>query len=143
VGISTDDIAKEKAIRICELMKERITFPKDIWEEASFFFVAPAAFDEQAVAKRWNEQAARLLKTYAEKLQTTDAPDGTAMEQLLGKLAEAEGVKVGKVMPALRLALTGQMAGPDLVEIMDILGKEEVVKRLLHALETLGVPAKS
>lgn len=143
VGLSAADIDKEKAVRICELMKERITFPKDIWEEASFFFVPPATFDEQAVAKRWNEQAALLLKAYAEKLQTADASDGASMKHLLSELAEAEGLKIGKVMPALRLALTGQMAGPDLVEILDILGKEEVVKRLLHAIETLGIPAKS
>ncbi|GIV39983.1 MAG: glutamate--tRNA ligase [Thermonema sp.] len=142
-GIKVADIDKEKAVRICELMKERITFPKDIWEEAAFFFVAPASFDEKAVAKRWNEQAAAILKDFAEKLQAAGASDGAAMKQLLEETATAQGVKIGKVMPALRLAITGQMAGPDLVEILDILGKEEVVKRLQYAIDTLGIPAKS
>ncbi len=52
--------------------------------------------------------------------------------------AEAQNLKLGQVMPVLRVALTGVGAGPDLAAIMQILGKDEVVSRLEKAMSKLG-----
>lgn len=143
LALPPDTVDRPKLLRICELMKERIIFPKDIWTEASFFFLAPQHFEQEVVAKRWNAAAARLLQAYASELVQQSSAEAGNMKVLLESLADKMSVKIGKVLPALRLALTGQVAGPDLFEIMQILGIDEVRSRLQFALQTLGVAADS
>lgn len=143
LALPPDTVDRPKLLRICELMKERIIFPKDIWTEASFFFLAPQRFEQEVVAKRWNAAAARLLQAYASELVQQSSAEAGNMKVLLESLADKMSVKIGKVLPALRLALTGQVAGPDLFEIMQILGIDEVRSRLQFALQTLGVAADS
>ena len=128
----------EKAEQIVGVMKERVSFPQDFWQEAKYFFEAPAAYDEQVVAKKWNPQVSAALAAYAAALPSLTEPTAEGFKALFSQTMEAQGLKPGQVLQALRVAVTGAAAGPDLFETLAILGAAEVAQRLRVATERLG-----
>jgi len=134
-------IPNEKAAAIVALLRERVTFPGDFWRDSQFLHQAPSEFDSEVATKKWNADAATLLQAYAQTLESgVAAPfDAAAAKALLESTAEAQGIKLGKVMQAVRLAVTGLGAGPDLMEVFAILGTQEVAKRIRFALDTLAI----
>lgn len=131
-------ISDEQAIQIVHLLKDRVHFVKDIVTESAFLFSAPESYDQEIVAKKWNEEAERGITAFASALAAYDGPyAGDTIKQVLSETLESAGIKMGKIMQALRLAVTGVGAGPDLMVTMEILGKDEVVNRLKNAVTTL------
>ena len=131
-------ISDEQAIQIVHLLKDRVHFVKDIVSESAFLFTAPESYDPEIATKKWNEEAARGISAFAEALGTYEGPFlADDIKHVLAQTLETAGIKMGKIMQALRLAITGVGAGPDLMITMEILGKEEVVRRLRRAVEVL------
>ena len=122
-------------------MKERVTFPQDFWREAAYFFIAPDTYDEKVAAKKWNTSAVTVFEDFRNQLTTL--PDFTAdhIKALLLQILEARSMKIGQVMQALRLALTGLEAGPDLMAIIEIIGAEETANRIDTAVLKLSTYA--
>lgn len=139
LNIQGINCSKEKASKIVNVMRERVTFPKDFWEHGKFFFVAPTTFDEGVASKKWSEDAVKVLLAFAEELKKTEAPDAAKIKAMLESVAASLGIGLGKVLPAVRLALTGAGGGPDLMMIMEIAGREEVINRIAYAIKTLRV----
>lgn len=132
------DVEREKAIEIVNLVKERATFPSDLWKEGRFLLQAPKQFDESVASKKWNQDAVKVLSAYKDLLSSsTEAFTPASSKAVLEAAAEQQGIKLGKVMQAVRLAVTGVGAGPDLSEIFGILGKDELIQRIAYALDTL------
>jgi glutamyl-tRNA synthetase len=129
----------ETAIKICSIMKERITFPKDIWEQGKFLFFTPTQFDNAVADKKWNNDAVTVLTAYRESISALTVFDATIAKTTLESVTATLGIGTGKILQALRLSITGAGAGADLMMVMEIVGKEEVVKRLDFALQTLKV----
>lgn len=133
-------ISEAKAEKIASVMKERATFPADIWKEGRFMIFPPEEFDQQIASKRWTQDAVEVLKAYQERLiQLDNALNAETAKTLLENAAQDKGVKPGKIMQAVRLAITGVGAGPDLMQVFEILGKEELIKRIDFALNKLTV----
>lgn len=130
---------KENALKIVSIMKERVTFPQQIWQEGKFFFEAPTHFDDSVVTKKWNAETVKVLSAYQDALSKESSLDASSAKSVLESSAASVNVGVGKIMQALRVAITGHGSGPDLMITMEILGKEEVVKRLNYALTHLAV----
>ncbi|MEM8969743.1 MAG: glutamate--tRNA ligase [Bacteroidota bacterium] len=129
----------EKAEQVCGLMKERITFPQEIWSTAQYFYQPPEHYDEKMVRKKWKAEASDALLAYAEVLEGSDEKlSAESAKQQLQQLLEDRQMGLGKVMPALRLALTGQGGGPDLMSTMEVLGRQEVMSRIRQAVEQLN-----
>jgi len=134
------ELDQEQAVQIVALVKERATFPSDLIKEGRFLIQTPEKFDETVAAKKWNQDAVTVLSAFRSKLISSQEEfSPLAAKSLLEAAAEEGEVKLGKVMQAVRLAVTGVGAGPDLSEIFGILGKEELVKRITFALDTLVV----
>ena len=136
------ECTKEKAMKICSVMKDRVTFPADFWELGKFFFQAPLVFDDQ-MTRKWNDNAVKVIQAF--RLRLDQLPDLTAelaKATLEGAAAEL-GIATGKILQAVRLTLTGGASGPDLMMTMEILGKEEVVNRIDYALKTLRIKVSS
>ncbi len=129
----------ETAAKICAIMKERITFPKDIWEQGKFLFFSPTQFDQGVADKKWNNEAVTVLTAYRDSIKALSSFDATLAKTTLESVTATLGIGTGKILQALRLSITGAGAGPDLMMVMEIVGKEEVVKRLDFALQTLKV----
>ncbi len=135
VGI---DSSVQKAEAVSALMKERITFPPELWTSGRYFYQAPEHYDEKTVNKKWTEEAATTLGAYAEALSDTDGSlSAEAAKEILMRVLERQDVKIGKIMPALRLVLTGESGGPDLMQIIAVLGRDEVVDRIRRARQML------
>jgi glutamyl-tRNA synthetase len=136
---SGQSIPKENAVKIVSIMKERAIFPQDVWEQGKFFFTAPTQFDEGVVSKKWNEEAVKFLSVYKDALSKESAIDAVSAKSVLESAAASVNIGTGKIMQALRVSVTGNASGPDLMMTMEILGKDEVVKRIAYALDTLKV----
>jgi nondiscriminating glutamyl-tRNA synthetase len=122
-----------KLLKIIHLMKERATFPKDIYENGKFFFEAPASYDEKASKKAWNDDTSVILGELASNLETVEF-NAENLKQVVHDFAESKGLGMGKVMMPLRLALVGELKGPDVPDILEILGKEESISRIHNAI---------
>ncbi len=132
------DCDPARAEQIVAVMKERVSFPQDFWQEAKYFFQAPTHYDEQVVAKKWNPTVADAIAAYATSLTDTAVTTAETLKALFSETMETQGQKPGQVLPALRVAVTGAAAGPDLFETLAILGAAEVATRLQAAVERLG-----
>jgi len=133
------ECSDEKAAKICSALKERATFPKDFWEQGKFFFLAPTQFDEQVISKKWNEDTVKFLSSFAEELRSLSIITAELAKSALEKTSQTTSIPSGKIMQALRVTLSGGASGPDLMITMEIIGKEETMRRILYALENIKV----
>ena len=131
--------SKEKASKIAEVMRDRVTFPQDFWEQGRFFFSAPEAYDQAVAAKRWNADAVKVLAAFRGALQGIDEITADQAKATLEEVTTALEISPGKILQAVRLAITGAGGGPDLMMIMEIIGKNEVIQRIERAFKTLEV----
>lgn len=131
--------SQDKAVKICSIMKERISFPHHLWEHGKFFFFAPDHFEESVVQKKWNADAIKVLAAYRETLQQSSHFDATVAKSLLEQVTSKLNIGTGKILQALRLSITGLGGGPDLMMIMEIIGKAEVENRISYALENIKI----
>jgi glutamyl-tRNA synthetase len=130
-------ITDEFAAQLVKLLKDRVTFPKEFITEAPYLFAAPMTYEEAVATKQWNDQAKTAMPLIVEALLSVeDFSTQQIHDAIFEKLTTAE-IKPGKVMQALRLAVTGQGRGADLMMTLEILGKTEVVSRIEKALEVL------
>lgn len=123
-----------KAAKIAGLMKDRIVFPKDLGTESLYFFVSPSEYEAEVVATKWTEEAVKVIKDYTLALSNITDFNADTAKACFNEILVKHETKMGKVFQALRLAVTGHGHGPDLMLIMEILGKEEVIERLNKAL---------
>jgi glutamyl-tRNA synthetase len=126
------------AEQVVGLVKERAVFYKDLWTEAEFMFVRPTAYDETVAAAKWNDEAVKVLTDYQTAIMAESNFTPENAKAILNGILEKHGIKIGKVMQAVRLAVTGRGAGPDLMQIMSILGNAETQTRINHAIATLS-----
>ena len=135
-GINLENSSDEKLLKVISLMKERATFVKDIYNDGKFFFEAPTYYDEKAVKKAWNEETATILNELSTQLETWDMKP-EIIKQKIHHFAESKSLGMGKVMMPLRLSLVGELKGPDVPDILEILGKEESVARIKNAVHQI------
>lgn len=121
--------------KIVHLLKERASFVSELWEQGSFFFERPASYDEKAVQKAFKPETATLLKSFILKLEDQQDLNADKLSTYIKTWLSEENIGVGKLMMPLRLALVGEMKGPDVFEIISILGKEETIKRIQSAID--------
>jgi len=142
-SLAKENIActKEKALKICAVMKERVTFTQDFWLQGKFFFEAPTSYDAQVIAKKWNDEAIKVLTSYSKEIASSTTLTAELAKSTLESVTASLGIGTGKILQALRVSITGGASGPDLMMTMEILGNEEVVKRIEHALNTIKKPA--
>ena len=131
------DISDDKAIRIVASLKERVTFVNEMIEAGLFYFERPSAYDEKTVRKKWNDLAVEKLQGFSSELSQNESVSNEEAKECFSSYLAKDETPFGKVMPALRLALTGQGGGPDLMEIISILGPKEVKDRIDLAVEAL------
>lgn len=123
---------QENVIPICDLVKDRVTFPQDFWLEGKFFFVmAPINYDSDTIKKRWNVQIKEVLTDFMHALSTLTEWDHKHVKSLLQASIIAYNTSIGHIMPILRMAVTGVTAGPELMDTLILLGKDKVCARII------------
>ncbi len=128
----------KKLTYIVSLVKERISFPKDLWEQTNFFFEAPTSYDEKSLKKRWKPESPQYLTELVEILKgIEDFSKTEENEKLVLDWVAQKGYNLGTMMNSFRITLVGAAKGPHIFNIIDILGKEETLARVAHALNEI------
>lgn len=123
--------------RIAASVQEKVNLLTKVSQMISFYTDADYPFDSDAMSKlRNNDQAAVLLEKLAESFSSLS--DWSEAKNCIGATAKENGVKPGQLMFPTRVALSGMSGGPDLGEILNILGKEESVRRVKRAVKELS-----
>ncbi|MFT5437206.1 MAG: glutamyl-tRNA synthetase [Ulvibacter sp.] len=139
------EILKEKGIttnldviRIVSLVKERATFVNDLWDQGSFFFITPEGYDEKASAKAFKAETPEILSSVVEILSAAEGFSASILSEKVKGWVSSQELSFGKVMMPLRLALVGEMKGPDVFDIASVLGKEESILRIENAIKKMS-----
>lgn len=131
------DESMERITKVVSMIKDRVSFVKELWPLCSFFFIPPTEYDEKTVRKRWKENSAQVMGELAEVLEGIDDFSLENQEHIVMAWVESKGYKLGDVMNAFRLTLVGEGKGPGMFDISAFLGKEETLRRLRRAIEVL------
>ncbi|MBQ6956282.1 MAG: glutamate--tRNA ligase [Bacteroidales bacterium] len=136
-GIDAD---RNYIVKVCGMMKERISFISEMWETTSYFFVAPTEYDPAAVKKRWKPGMTTHMAKVIEILNTVPFEYDAIHKALLDDYIVGNQLNMGQVMNSLRLAVVGKTVGPDMLTLVMMLGKEETIRRVQRAIDTIGEP---
>ena len=136
-GVKEDDFSPTYIKRAVELVKSRINFVPELWEQTKYFFVAPTEYDPKAVKKRWSDEMPQILTRLIEVLENLDSWQSAHAEEVVLKWITDNQLHMGNVMNAFRLAVVGQCTGPHMFDITELIGPEETVKRLRRAINTI------
>jgi hypothetical protein len=127
-AIHMDD---DKAKKILEANKNKVNFVKDIFNEASYLFEKPKDFDPKAL-KKWDDHSSNLLNGLKTSLEPLEKWFENDIQEAFETYVKDNGLKFGDIAPQLRLVLTGKANGPSLFGIMELLGKDESLDRLVN-----------
>ena len=131
------EFENDKLVKIISLVKERATFVKDLWEQSSFFFVAPTEYDKKVVKKRWKENTPDIMRSLVEVISSIDDFSSEKTEEIIKAWIQEKELSMGAVMNAFRLSIVGAGKGPHMFDIIAIIGKDETIKRLNNAIENI------
>ena len=123
-------------VKIVSLIKERANFVSEFWEMSNFFFEAPSSYDEKA-AKNWKEDTSDLIQQLIAVLATIEDFTSVNIETIVKDWMTQNEIGMGKVMQPFRLSLVGALKGPHLFDIVELIGKDETVRRLEKAITSL------
>uniref|UniRef100_UPI00404AE77F glutamate--tRNA ligase n=1 Tax=Flavobacterium sp. TaxID=239 RepID=UPI00404AE77F len=130
------DISFVEMTKIVGMIKERANFVTDLYDLADYFFVAPTSYDEKA-SKNWKEETPELMQKVSTELNNIADFTSLNIETLLKEWMTTNEIGMGKVMQPLRLSLVGALKGPHLFDIVEMIGKEETIKRIDKAIASL------
>ena len=124
--------------KVVSLIKERAVFVKDFWSLSSYFFKTPEDYDEKASKKQWKEGTSVLMNELIIVLASIDDFSSKTIEETVKSWISSKEIGFGKIMQPLRLAIVGEMKGPHLFDIIDMIGKDEAVLRIKKIIKTLS-----
>lgn len=120
------------------LIKERATFVNDFWDLSNFFFVAPTEYDEKAFKKAIKDDTKSIMTDVKSIINNIENFEVETLQNNVKGWITSNDIGFGKVMMPLRLALVGALQGPDVFDIMYMIGKNETVKRIDNLIEKIG-----
>lgn len=129
-GITADNSVVEK---VAGLVKDRANLTTDLYTLGDFFFIAPEKYDEKA-SKNWKEDTSGLMQQVISVIENVKIFEAKEIESTIKNWIQENELGMGKIMQPLRIAMVGEMKGPDLFEIIAVLGKDETIQRLHNAI---------
>ncbi len=134
-GYHHDIIDLEKLVG---LVKERVSFVKEIWNETDFFFKGPDTYDPEVIKKRWTTDSPAQLLELRELLNTIVDFTPEVTEQTVKSWITSKGYNTGTVMNVFRLVIVGASRGPHMFDIIAWIGKQETLNRIDKGLAVIG-----
>ncbi|WP_321519373.1 glutamate--tRNA ligase [uncultured Bacteroides sp.] len=131
------DASFDKIVTVVGLMKERVSFVKELWEQCKFFFVAPTEYDEKTVKKRWKEDSPAQMTELMHVIEGIDDFSIENQEKIVMDWIASKEYHLGNIMNAFRLTLVGEGKGPHMFDISAVLGKEETIARMKRAIDAI------
>ena len=122
---------------VIKTLKERAKTLVEMADQAEFYFRDDFQTDEKAEKKHLTPNIKEPLGILVTRVEATPEVDEKGLEEIFKDIAEAKGLKLGTIAQAVRVALTGKSVSPGIYEVMNVLGKDEVLKRLARAIKKL------
>ncbi len=119
------------------LVKERVSFAREIWDQTDFFFRAPEDYDADSVKKRWKENTPAILEELVTIFEKTEDFKPAALETAVKGWIEARSLSMGEVMNPLRLVIVGALRGPHIFDIIYWIGREGTINRIKNGIATI------
>tara|TARA_B100000242_G_scaffold75747_1_gene49248 strand:+ start:5283 stop:6809 length:1527 start_codon:yes stop_codon:yes gene_type:complete len=139
VILKKNDISAELnyVANVCQQLKERATFIKDMWSEGKYYFQPPKSYDDKVIRKKWDNDIKDVLNEL--KIELTELVDFSAenIETVFKLFLEKKKIKMGVLLPVLRVSLTGLAMGPSLFNIAELIGKKETLFRIDTAIKKI------
>lgn len=123
--------------KVCNLMKERSTYTPDLLKGA-YLFEAPDRYDEKTIKKKWKEETPKIMTDLMEVLKQVNPFDAPSIEVTFKSFLEKNKLGFGAVLPQFRVLVTGTGGGPSMFSIAELLGKEEVIQRMVNGLNQIA-----
>ncbi len=136
-GVDSSAFNDSYIARAVDMVKSRISFVSDLWDQAGFFFREPETYDPKAVKKRWSEEMPRIMKELIEVLKGLPDFSSQAAEPIVLGWIESKGYHLGNVMNAFRLTVVGECKGPHMFDITELMGLDETVRRIELGVERI------
>lgn len=132
------DVDIDYVAKAVGMVKGRINFVRDLWEQGDFFFKAPETYAEKDVKKRWNEDTPRLMEELISVIENIDDMTSANAEKIVMDWIASKEYHLGAVMNAFRLAVVGACRGPHMFDITELMPKSEVIARVRRAIDTIN-----
>jgi glutamyl-tRNA synthetase len=133
----TSDTYLEKVI---ELMRERVGFEHEFVTFSSYFYFEPESYDDDAVKKRWAIDTNDLLREFVTILESLEEFSAENIETQLKEFVAPKGLKAAVLIHPLRIVTSGVSFGPSLYHMLEVLGKETVLRRIQFGIEKINFP---
>lgn len=127
----------EKISKVVSMVKERVHFVSELWDQSSFFFAAPESYDEKSVRKRWKKDTTENMQQLIEINQRMNTFSAQNQERVVMDWIKTNELHTGNIMNAYRLAIVGAGKGPHMFDITEVIGKEETNDRLKRAIAVI------
>ncbi|MBT8271159.1 MAG: glutamate--tRNA ligase [Bacteroidia bacterium] len=137
---SRDELGVDQMLyteKVVGLIKERAHFVSEFWELGHYFYVAPDSFDTKGLKKAMKDDTPNLLRELSEHISSVSFDSAKTIRQSIRDWIEAKEIGFGKVMMPLRLSLVGALQGPDVFDIMSMIGRDESLSRVNALLNTI------
>ena len=131
------DFTVDYVASVIALVKDRINFVEELWEQAWFLFEAPREYDEKMVNKRWKENTSDILRKFVAAMDSVEPFTSENIHEEVNQFLGVNELSMGQVMPLVRLALVGSGTGPGVNDMMEVLGRQESLARINKAIETI------
>lgn len=128
--VNPDNFAADYIEKAVGMVKNRVNFVKDLWDNAHFFFEAPTEYNPKDIKKRWKEDTPQRMAELIEILRGIDDFSSKNTEDIVLGWITKNGFHMGNVMNAFRLTVVGECKGPHMFDITELLGKEETIARI-------------
>lgn len=127
-----------KVKQLVPIIKPRIDFIHEVWEESWFFFKAPDFYDQAVVKKRWKEDTPGKMELLARTLEQCEPFTAESVETIVKALITSNEWGMGAIMNAWRLLLVGAAKGPGLFDLASFIGRDEVISRMKNGMDAIG-----
>ncbi len=126
---------KDYFAKLVDTVRVRVKTLQEVADASTYFFKDVTEYDEKGVAKHFKPEAVALLEKCIAAIEADEVYDLTSTEAAYNKIAEENGLSLGKVIHPTRLALTGRTVSPGMFDVMVLLGKERTLARMYKAIE--------
>lgn len=136
-GVDTGSFSRDYIGRAAAMVKDRVSFIEELWANARFFFEAPTEYEAKSVKKRWTPDMPQHMKDLIGQLRALPTLESKKTEEIILGWIKENGLHMGNVMNAWRLAVVGECKGPHMFDILELMGTDENVARIEAAIERI------
>lgn len=124
--------------KVIHLVKERAFLVGDLWDNAWFFFIRPQQYDQQVYLKIWLPETTCWINDFLKEAEKLTVFNQDTLHMLVRDFTARTGIKMGQLMNPLRLLIVGSSQGPGMMDIAEVLGREEFLERVQTGLEQIN-----